>query len=51
MLELCIPDSKEKIIKQIKALKWQLERDTRDIDKEIHSHALKSLEKALERFK
>lgn len=51
MLEICIPDSKEKIISQIKALKYLLKQDTRNIDKEIHSNALKSLERALEGFK
>lgn len=51
MLEICIPDSKEKIISQIKALKYLLKQDTRKQDKEIHSNALKSLERALEGFK
>lgn len=46
MLEIVIPDSKEKIIKYIKALKWQLTQDTREIDKQIHSQALERLEKA-----
>lgn len=47
MLKLEIPNSKEKIIKYIKALKYQLTQDTRDIDREIHEQVLKLLEEAL----
>lgn len=51
MLEIEIPNSEEKIIKYIKALKYQLIQDKREldkqIDKQIHLEALKCLEKAL----
>ena len=46
-LKVCIPKDKDRIEKQIKALKWQLTQDTNDKDKEIHTMALKSLEQAL----
>ncbi|OOM14254.1 hypothetical protein [Clostridium saccharobutylicum] len=47
MLEIEIPNSEEKIIKYIKALKYQLIQDKRELDKQIHLEALKCLEKAL----
>ena len=36
MLKVEIPNSKEKIVKQILALEWQLTQDSNDIDREIH---------------
>lgn len=50
MLEIKIPDSKDKIKKQIEALKYQLNLDTREEDKKIHSNAIKSLEAALKQY-
>ena len=47
MLKIAIPKDQNKIIKQIQALKWQLERDTNEEDKIIHMQALKALEQAL----
>ena len=47
MLKISIPKDQNKIIKQINALKWQLDRDTRKEDKIIHMQALKALEQAL----
>lgn len=47
MLEIEIPESREKIIKCIKALKYQLTQDKRQVDKEIHEQALNRLEEAL----
>ena len=47
MLSISIPKDQNKIIKQIQALKWQLERDTRVEDKLIHQQAIEKLEQAL----
>ena len=47
MLKISIPKDNNKIIKQINALKWQLDRDTKEEDKIIHQQALKALEQAL----
>ena len=47
MLSISIPKEQDKIIKQIQALKWQLDRDTRKEDKIIHQQAIEKLEQAL----
>ena len=47
MLQISIPKEQNKILKQINALKWQLERDTRKEDKIIHQQAIEKLEQAL----
>ena len=47
MLSISIPKNQNKIIKQLNALKWQLERDTRVEDKLIHQQAIEKLEQAL----
>ena len=47
MLKISIPKDQNKIIKQIQAIKWQLDRDTNEEDKIIHMQALKKLEQAL----
>ena len=47
MLKISIPKEQNKIQMQINALKWQLERDTREEDKLIHQQAIKALEQAL----
>ena len=47
MLKISIPKDQNKIIKQINALKWQLERDTNEEDKIIHQQALEKLQQAL----
>lgn len=41
---------KRKDKRQIKALKYAIEHDVCERDKEIHIDAIKSLEKALEKF-
>lgn len=46
MLEVVISKEKEKILKQINAIKYVLEHDTREIDKQIHLKALERLEAA-----
>ena len=47
MLKIVIPKDQNKIIKQIQALKWQLDRDIRVEDKIIHQQAIEKLEQAL----
>lgn len=47
MLQISVPKEQDKIIKQLNALKWQLERDTRVEDKIIHQQAIEKLEQAL----
>ena len=47
MLKISIPKDQNKIIKQINALKWQLDRDTNEEDKIIHQQAIEKLEQAL----
>ena len=47
MLEVVIPKDRITLERQIKALKYALDNDTRDVDKQIHSEALERLEKAL----
>lgn len=47
MIKVVIPDSKDKIIKQIAALEWQIQQDTNSKDKTIHSQALKDLQERL----
>ena len=42
-----IPKDKDKLLKQIQALEWQIEQDTNPKDKVIHQEALKDLKKAL----
>lgn len=50
MLKVCIPVPKEKIQKQIEALKYVLSHDINEKDKEIHADAIELLEKALQKF-
>lgn len=47
MLNVVIPKDRKRIKRQIEALKWQVERDTNDKDRQIHLQAIKDLEKAL----
>lgn len=47
MLKVVIPDSNDKLKKQIKALKFQLTQDVREEDKKIHQEALNASVKAL----
>ena len=47
MLKIVIPKDQNKIIKQLNALKWQLERDTKEEDKIIHQQAIEKLQQAL----
>lgn len=48
MLNVVVPDSKEKIMQQIKSLKYALSVDTNPKDIQIHSQALIQLKKAYE---
>lgn len=48
MVKVVIPETKEKIEKQIEALKHVLKSDTKSKDREIHQASLKALEEALE---
>jgi len=50
MLEVVISADKKTLERQIKALKYVLKKDTSDKDKQIHSQALESLEKAYDGF-
>ena len=50
MLEIVIPTDKKTLERQIKALKYVLKNDTREVDKQIHLEALERLEKALMQF-
>lgn len=43
MLTVKIPANKAKRLEQIKALKWQIEHDTKKKDKDIHKKALRAL--------
>lgn len=45
-----IPKDKDKLLKQIQALEWQIEQDTNPNDKVIHQEALKDLKTALRRL-
>lgn len=47
MLKISIPKDQNQIIKQIEALKWQLDRDTKEEDKIIHQQAIEKLQQAL----
>ena len=47
MLKISIPKEQDKIIKQIEAIKWQLDRDTKEQDKIIHQQAIEKLQQAL----
>jgi hypothetical protein len=47
MLSIVIPKDMNKITKQIKALEYQIAKDTIGKDKEIHLMALSELKKAL----
>ena len=47
MLKISIPKDYNKIIKQINALKLQLDRDTNEDDKIIHQLAIEKLQQAL----
>ena len=47
MLNVEIPQNKDKLEKQIEALKYLLKHDTREADKIIHQQALNDSEKAL----
>lgn len=49
MLEIDIPKDKDKIKRQMDALKWQIKRDKNDIDREIHKMTIKQLEMALKK--
>lgn len=46
MLEVQIPQNRETLNKQITALTWQLQQDTREKDKQVHQAALNKLIKA-----
>lgn len=46
MLNIVIPADRTTLERQIKALKYALKNDTREIDKQIHSQALERLERS-----
>lgn len=48
MLKIQTPRDKSKILKQIEALKWEINHDVNIKDKEIHRQALRKLQEALE---
>lgn len=48
MLQVVIPNNKTTIERQIKTLRYALECDANDKDKQIHSETLEHLEKAYE---
>jgi hypothetical protein len=50
MLKVEIPKTKERLIRQIEALKYQLTQDTREEDRKIHQEALEDSEKALKEW-
>ena len=47
MIKISIPKDQNKIIQQINALKWQLDRDANEEDKIIHQQAIEKLQQAL----
>lgn len=47
MLKVNIPKDSKQIEKQIAALKWQVQHDTNDKDKQIHIKAIEELERAI----
>lgn len=47
ILKVEIPKDKNKLLKQIQALEWQIKQDTDPKDKVIHQEALKDLKTAL----
>lgn len=49
--KVVVPESKEKILKQIEALEWQIKQDKNQKDKEIHEEALRGLRLQLNKFK
>lgn len=46
-LKVVTPEDKEKILKQIEALEWQIKEDKNDKDRQIHKEALKDLKNKL----
>jgi hypothetical protein len=51
MVKIVIPDNKERIQKQIEALKYLIDEvDTDEKSKQIHQEALQDLQKALRNF-
>ena len=48
MIKIIIP-TKDKQLKQIKALEWQIQQDTNQKDREIHKQALEQLKQQLNR--
>ncbi|MGF7185539.1 hypothetical protein GGQ84_001630 [Desulfitispora alkaliphila] len=49
MLKVIVPEDKTKLDRQIAALEYQLQHDTREKDRQIHRAALKELKAARER--
>lgn len=45
--EIQIPESKEKIMRQINALETMIKEDSNDYDRHVHETALNDLQKAL----
>lgn len=51
MLKIIVPTEIEQVKKQIKALEYQIKRDIREKDKQIHREALEVLRLSLDRGK
>jgi hypothetical protein len=49
MLQVIVPQNKSKLLRQIKALEYQLVRDTNDKDKQIHTEALQRLKDSIKK--
>ena len=47
MIDIIIPTTKDKLLKQISALQYIISQDTNEKDKEIHIQALEILKKQL----
>ena len=50
MLEVIVAKSREKLLQQIQAIKWQIKQDTSEKDRKLHMKALKVLKQELERL-
>jgi hypothetical protein len=49
LLKVIVPEDKSKLLRQIKALEYQIVRDTREKDKQIHTEALEILKDSIKK--
>ncbi|WP_010236355.1 hypothetical protein [Clostridium arbusti] len=49
MLKVIVPEDKPKLLRQIKALEYQIVRDTNNKDKQIHIIALQRLKNGIKK--